>query len=65
MATALLLYSLAARPGGRLGGTEPEIKGASFVPHNAFAATDAETVWNDLRDPDEGLGSLDTMAGVG
>jgi len=65
MATALLLYSLAPRAGGKLGATEAEIKASSFVPNPAYAATDAETVFNDLRDTDAGLGALDVMAGLG
>jgi hypothetical protein len=65
MATALLLYSLAPRSGGRLGATEAEIKAASFVPDQAFAATDAETVFNALKDTDAGLGAIDIMAGLG
>ncbi len=65
MATALLLYSLAPRAGGKLGATEAEIKAASFVPDASYAATDAETVFNGLKDTDTGLGALDVMAGLG
>jgi len=65
MATALLLFSLAPRAGGRLGATEAEIKAASFTPDPAYAATDAETVFNTLRDTEVGLGALDVMAGLG
>lgn len=65
MATALLLYSLAPRPGGRFGATDAEIRAASFVLERTYAATDAETVFNALRDPDGGLGSLEFTAGTG
>ncbi len=65
MATALLLYSLTPRPGGRVGAVDAEVKAASFVPDPAYAATDAETVFNALTDPDEGLGALDVIGGTG
>ena len=65
MATALLLYSLTPRPGGKLGATDAEIKAASFVPDLSFAATDAETVFNALKDAETGLGALNIMAGQG
>ncbi len=65
MATALLLYGLAPRPGGRVGATEAEIRVASFVPGTEYASTDSETVFNALRDPESGLGSLEMLPGSG
>ena len=65
MATALLLYSLTPRPGGKLGATDAEIKAASFIPDLSFVATDAETVFNALKDAETGLGALNIMAGQG
>ncbi|HEY0752719.1 MAG TPA: DUF499 domain-containing protein [Ktedonobacteraceae bacterium] len=65
MATALLLYSLVPRSGGRLGATEAEIKAASFVSASVFAATDAETIFNALKDTEIGLGAIDIMSGLG
>jgi len=64
IATALLLYSLTPRPGGKVGAIDAELKAASFVPDSAYAATDAETVFNALTDPDIGLGALDVIAGT-
>lgn len=65
MATALLLYSLAPRAGGKVGATESELKAASLFPDQTYSATEAETVLNELTDPDKGLGALDKMAGSG
>lgn len=65
MATALLLYSLAPRAGGRIGATEAEIKAAAFVPDPHFAHTDAATIFNDLMDPERGLGALEIISGTG
>jgi hypothetical protein len=63
MATALLLYSLAPRTGGRLGATEIEIKTASFVPDENYETADAETIFNDLKDAETGLATLHVMEG--
>lgn len=65
MATALLLYSLTPRSGGKLGATQAEIESAAFVPDSGYEATDSETVFNALKDPETGLASLEIMGGAG
>lgn len=64
-ATALFVYSISPRPGGRRGATLPEILAAAFVPSTAFGPGDAEVVWTELSDPNSGLTAIDKLPGRG
>lgn len=66
MATALFLYSIVgARAQGRQGGTEAELKAASFVPDAAYDVSQADTVLAELQDPEVGLAALERIEGRG
>ena len=64
-ATALFVYSICPRPGGRRGATLTELAAAAFVPSTAFGPGDAEVVWIELSDPNAGLTAIDTLPGRG
>jgi hypothetical protein len=64
-ATALFLLSVGARPQGRRGATEAELKAACFVPHSAFSLPDAESVLHELQDSATGLAALERIEGRG
>ena len=64
-ATALFVYSISPRPGGRRGATQPEILAAAFVAANSFGPGDAEVVWTELCDHNSGLTAIDTLPGKG
>ena len=64
-ATALFVYSICPRPGGRRGATLAELAAAAFVPSTAFGPGDAEVVWTELSDPNAGLTAIDTLPGQG
>lgn len=64
-ATAALLYSISDRPQGRQGGSVPEIVAACHVPNLSFGHGDAEVVLESLKDPQQGLASLDQIPGKG
>jgi hypothetical protein len=66
-ATCLFLCSvIGARPGGRQGATEPELKAAMFVPDAMFPLAEADTVMGELLDVDGGgLASVEHLAGKG
>jgi hypothetical protein len=64
-ATALFLLSVGARPQGRRGATEAELKAACFVPHSAFSLPDAESVLHELQDSTTGLAALERIEGRG
>lgn len=66
MATALFLYSVVgARAQGRQGGTEAELKAASFVADAAYDVSQAETVLAEIQDPEIGLAALERIEGRG
>ncbi|MFG1685198.1 DUF499 domain-containing protein [Nonomuraea sp. NPDC049269] len=65
MATALWLYSVAARAQGKRGATKPELLASVFVPNIEFAFADGEEIFNALADPEEGLGAFDIIPGTG
>ena len=64
-ATALFVYSISPRPGGRRGATQPEILAAAFVAANSFGPGDGEVVWTELCDSNSGLTAIDTLPGKG
>ena len=64
-ATALFVYSISPRPGGRRGATQSELLAATFVPANSFGTGDAEVVWAELCDPNNGLTAIDKLPGKG
>ena len=64
-ATALFVYSICPRPGGRRGATLSELAAAAFVPSTAFGPGDAEVVWTELSDRNTGLTAIDTLPGSG
>ncbi|MYA16109.1 MAG: DUF499 domain-containing protein [Gammaproteobacteria bacterium] len=64
-ATALFVYSICPRPGGRRGATLSELVAAAFVPSTAFGPGDAEVVWTELSDPNAGLTAIDMIPGRG
>ena len=64
-ATALFVYSICPRPGGRRGATLSELEAAAFVPSTAFGPGDAEVVWTELSDPNAGLTAIDMIPGRG
>ena len=64
-ATALFVYSISPRPGGRRGATQSELLAATFVPANSFGTGDAEVVWTELTDHNTGLTAIDTLPGKG
>lgn len=64
-ASALLLFSMGARPQGRPGATEAELKAACFVPKSTFALPDAESVLHELQDSTTGLAALERIEGRG
>jgi hypothetical protein len=64
-ATALFVYSISPRPGGRRGATQPELLAATFVAANSFGTGDAEVVWTELCDHNTGLTAIDVLPGKG
>ena len=64
-ASALFLFSAGARPQGRRGATEAELKAACFVPQTTFALPDAELVLHELQDSTTGLAALERFEGRG
>ena len=64
MATALFVYSLCPRPGGRRGATEPELHAAAFVGAQAYGYGDSEIVMQRLFGND-GLVAYDQTPGTG
>ena len=65
MATAMFVRSLNPRVGGARGATEPEILAASFVPTGGYETGDAETVFGQLVESDQGMASIDHIPGQG
>ena len=63
--TALFILSVAARPQGRRGATEAELKAACFVPQSTFTLPDAESVLHELQDSTTGLAAMERIEGRG
>lgn len=64
-ATALFVYSISPRPGGRRGATQSELLASTFVPAKSYGTGDAEVVWAELCDPNNGLTAIDKLPGKG
>lgn len=64
-ATAALLYSISDRPQGGQGGSGPEVLAASHIPNLSYGYGDAEVVLEALKDPQQGLASLEVIPGKG
>jgi hypothetical protein len=65
LGTALFLYSVSPRPRGQQGATDAELKAATFVPDGHYEPSDADVVFAELQDQDNGFVTLDTIAGRG
>jgi hypothetical protein len=67
LATALWMYSVAARAQGRRGATKAELLAVLYAPDPMFSYADAEEVFNVLTDDEDeqGLGALDVTIGTG
>jgi hypothetical protein len=65
LGTALFLYSVSPRPRGQRGATDAELKAATFVPDGHYEPSDADVVFTELQDQDNGFVTLDTIAGRG
>jgi hypothetical protein len=65
LGTALFLYSVSPRPRGQQGATDAELKAATFVPDGHYEPSDADVVFTELQDQDNGFVTLDTITGRG
>ncbi len=67
LASALWLYSVAARAQGKRGATKAELLATLYVPDEIFGLGDAEEIFNALTDDEDerGLGALDVIQGGG
>jgi hypothetical protein len=65
LGTALFLYSVSPRPRGQQGATDAELKAATFVPDGHYDPSDADVVFAELQDQENGFVTLDTLAGPG
>ncbi|KQT92056.1 AAA family ATPase [Marmoricola sp. Leaf446] len=66
-ATFIFLASIVGtlRPGRGRGASAPEVKAATSVPDTNYTVTDADTVVEELVNPDRGLSALDIIPGQG
>ena len=66
-ATFVFLASIVGtlRPGRGRGASAPEVKAATSVPSISYTVTDADTVVEDLVDPDRGMSAVETIPGQG
>lgn len=66
-ATFIFLASIVGtlRPGRGRGASAPEVKAAMSVPDVKYTVTDADTVVEELVNPDRGLSALDIIPGQG
>ncbi|MYA15887.1 MAG: DUF499 domain-containing protein [Gammaproteobacteria bacterium] len=64
-ATAALLYSISDRPQGRQGCSVPEVLAATHVASLSYGYGDAQVVLESLKDPQQGLASLEWIPGKG
>ncbi len=53
------------RPGRGRGASAPEVKAASSVPDLSYTVTDADTVVEDLVNPERGMSAVETIPGQG
>ncbi|MER6192593.1 DUF499 domain-containing protein [Streptomyces cyaneofuscatus] len=66
-ATYLFLASIVGtlRPGRGRGASAPEVKAATSVPDASYTVTDADSIVDDLVNPDRGMSALDISPGQG
>ena len=66
-ATYIFLASIVGtlRPGKGRGASAPEVKAASSVPSLTYTISDADTVIDELVNPDRGMSALDIIPGQG
>jgi len=66
-ATFIFLASIVGtlRPGRGRGASAPEVKAATSVPGTAYTITDADSVVEELVNPDRGMSALDIVPGQG
>jgi hypothetical protein len=66
-ATYVFLASIVGtlRPGRGRGASAPEVKAASSVPDLSYTVTDADTVVEDLVNPERGMSAVETIPGQG
>lgn len=66
-ATFIFLASIIGtlRPGRGRGASAPEVKAATAVPDAKYTITDADSVVDDLVNPDRGMSALDIIPGQG
>lgn len=66
-ATFIFLASIVGtlRPGRGRGASAPEVKAATSVPQADYTITDADSVIDELVNPDRGMSALDITAGQG
>lgn len=66
-ATFIFLASIVGtlRPGRGRGASAPEVKAATNVPDPRYTITDADSVVDDLVNPDRGMSALDIIPGQG
>ncbi len=66
-ATFVFLASIVGtlRPGRGRGASAPEVKGATSVPDLSYTVTDADTVVDDLLNPDRGMSAVEVIPGQG
>lgn len=66
-ATFIFLASIVGtlRPGRGRGASAPEVKAATSVPDTSYTITDADSVVDDLVNPDRGISALDIVRGQG
>jgi len=65
LGAALFLYSVSPRPLGQQGATAAELKAATFVPDAHYQSSDADVVFAELQDQENGFVTLDTLSGHG
>ncbi|MFG1818266.1 DUF499 domain-containing protein [Kribbella sp. NPDC049174] len=66
-ATFIFLASIVGtlRPGRGRGASAPEVKAATSVPDTNYSLTDADSVVEDLVDPDQGMSAVEIIRGQG
>lgn len=66
-ATYVFLASIVGtlRPGRGRGASAPEVKAATSVPNISYTVTDADTVVEDLVNPDRGMSAVEIIPGQG
>ncbi|GAB3943561.1 DUF499 domain-containing protein [Kribbella albertanoniae] len=66
-ATFIFLASIVGtlRPGRGRGASAPEVKAATSVPDASYTLTDADSVLEDLVNPERGMGAVETIPGQG